>query len=646
MLLSTNRSTFPGVRGFGFEDPFLTAASAIIPDNLKTAFELCERVWTIQGTYRTAMERVLSYFITDLDLGDSQSEIKNWQDFLLNRLKIISATQEMLRDRQCYGNALASIFVPVKKLLRCPKCKSLFSLETVYRGSDFKFQWTKDLRFWASCPICKVGSGYRGEFELTGEQEVAHDSITLVRWNVKDFEILFDLGTGRKQFLWRIPETYKKQIRQGSLIHLEGVSIEVLEAIRNNCKFFKFEDDYIYHMAEPVLCGLQEKMQGWGLPRTLVNFGQVFAVQVLRRQNEAIGLDYVTPIRLITPSQQRTSTGQDYLLTADMGDFTNFLRQVIRRHRFDPTGYQVAPFAVQYQMLGGEAKQLAPVELLEYEEGQLLNNSGVPVELHRGTLQLQTLPVSLRLFESLWQPLVRDANDFLQWVVRRCADIMNWEPIKATWRSVRHLDDIQKQLLLAQFVASGDVSRSTMVEALGYDRSREQRRIMDETREQFENQRQLEEEMAQAGFAEQVAMGMVPGTGPAAMPPGGAMDPAMAQGGAAGAGPPPGGGTPGTMTPDGQMSPMMAELPVTQYLQTRGMAGPQSPEDVWQTAQVLADALLGRPEGIKDSELRKLKQADPVLHGAVRQAMDAKRSEAKKIGGSAVLAQQYGGGGM
>ncbi len=82
--------------------------------------------------------------------------------------------------------------------------------------------------------------------------------------------------------------------------------------------------------------------------------------------------------------------------------------------RRDPARWNVLPFPLQYQALGGDAQQLAPRDLLEQGMETLLNASGAAVELYRGSLQLQTAPVALRLFEADHGGLVRDYNAFLR----------------------------------------------------------------------------------------------------------------------------------------------------------------------------------------------------------------------------------------
>jgi hypothetical protein len=72
-------------------------------------------------------------------------------------------------------------------------------------------------------------------------------------------------------------------------------------------------------------------------------------------------------------------------------------------------------------------------------------------------------------------------------------------------------------------------------------------------------------------------------------------------------------------------------------------SAPQTPEDLMAAAETLAQQLLGMPEGVKDSELRKLKQKNEVLHSLVRSKMDKIRSDARMQGGAMLMGQQGAG---
>ena len=63
-----------------FPDPFLDVASQNMPTTMKNALWWSEYVWGVFGTYRMAMERIVSYFLTDIDVtGDvSDEEKKKW----------------------------------------------------------------------------------------------------------------------------------------------------------------------------------------------------------------------------------------------------------------------------------------------------------------------------------------------------------------------------------------------------------------------------------------------------------------------------------------------------------------------------------------------------------------------------------------
>ena len=70
-----------------------------------------------------------------------------------------------------------------------------------------------------------------------------------------------------------------------------------------------------------------------------------------------------------------------------------------------------------------------------------------------------------------------------------------------------------------------------------------------------------------------------------------------------------------------------------------------TPNDLQTAAEQLANELLGLPESVKDSELRKLKQFNPTLHSIVRAKMDDMRQKFRTQGGAMLQQQQFGGGG-
>ena len=628
------RSQFQSFGGMGsgtsYPDPFNDVASLSIPTNMRSALYWCEYIFSMFGTYRMAMERVISYFLTDVDILDSSDdETEKWTAFLNDTLDVKTVVQNNLRNRECYGNSFTSVVRPFVRFLTCPKCGYLAPLKEIHGNSHFKFNYKPgdpDKAFCATCPVCKVGSGYSGPWKIKDEDDDNEKKLKVKIWNPHEIEILHDTYTDEVAYLWRIPEDYKKQLRtaadsRGNLFMLERAPKEVLRAIANN-QIYRFNPDAVFHMKEPTLAGIYNR--GWGLPRIISNFRQIWYVQVLRRFNEAIALDYVIPFRIITPAPAQGKSGGglpiDPMSMYNGSDFRGQVNSMIRRRRKDPAGLQVLPFPVNFQMFGADANQLAPRDLLDQGMEQLLNDAGTPVELYNGSLQLQTAPVALRLFESTWHHLVHDANSFLAWLVRQVSQIMSWETVTAKLKRVTIADNLEKQLMAAQLMMSQQLSGGTVLSDLGYNWKKEQRNIADESRYQSELQTRTQEEMEQAGFAQQIAKGQ-----------GGAQqggDPSQGGGGA------PAGGA----APAGGMG-MGSGQPVTQYLSQMSPNVPQTPQDMMTVADSLAQELMGLPESVKNSELRKLKQYNQALHSMVKARMDEIRNQTKSQAGNQAMGQ-------
>jgi hypothetical protein len=616
----------------GFADPFNDIATTQMPTTMKSALWWSEYIWQIVGTYRTAMERIVSHFLTELEIGGEEvgdDEKKKYKEYLNDELGLLNFMSIALKDRLCYGNFFGSVIVPFRRYLQCPKTGDMYPLKVVY--NNFNFQFDAQFNFVATCPK----TGWRGPWHVVDKPKEESDRLILKRWNPHEIEILHDPYTDEVSYLWRIPEYYKRMVKEGNLFHLERVSKQVLQAIKQD-KLFRFYPDTIYHMREPTLAGI--RAMGWGLPRSLVNYRQLWYLQVLRRYNEAIALDYVIPFRLITPEVKAGGGGaggfamNDPMASYNMGDFRSQIRNMINRRRRDPAGWNTLPFPVKYQILGGEASQLAPTEMITQAYDTLLNESGVPVEFYQGSLTMQTGPVGIRLFESMHRGLVDDANKFAQWTVDAISKILSWQQIDCKLKPVTIADDMQKQMAALQLMMGQQLSGTSGLAAIGYDWETEQRRIADEARTQQEMQARMQEEAEQAGFAAEIAKGMNPtmqqqqGGQPGAAPAGGA-----------------GGGNP--TGPDAQSAMGAGQMPVSSYIQSMGPNVPVTPNDLEAAASQLAQELLGLPESVKDSELRKLKQFNPILHGRVRTKMDEMRNQLRSQGG-AMLQQQMASGQM
>ena len=616
-----------------FPDPFMDYASTVMPENIRDALRYCEFIFNSNSMIREAARRVISYFITDIevkgigdkDIGDD--ERGKYESFLNETLDIRTILHSVCLDFLCYGNSFTTLVVPFRRYLSCPKCYLDVPLKQVINNPSFSFKW-KMPDFSANCPRCK----YTGVWKRTDRRTNEADEVRIRRWPAVEMEIRYDPVRDNRDYLWRIPEDYRLQVRRGDPQILETVPWEIVEAIAAN-GFLLFDKGAIYHMYEPTLSGVRAR--GWGISRTLVNFRHAWYCQVLHRYNEAIALDYVIPFRVLTPQPQSSSLPEagDPLMNMDLGGLRGQVQGMLRKHRKDPAAWHFLSTPIQYQALGGEAKNLAPTDLLESGINNLLNGFGMPAELYRGTLNLQAALPAIRLFESSWYYLVHCMNGFLRKTTQDIGDAFGWEPAVCKLIKPSILDDVQLIMSKMQLMQSQQASQTGVLRSLGLDFKDEQRQIMQEQRFTQEEQAKMQEDMDQSSLMEQMAP---PVTDQLAQ---------QGQQGAEGQAPPGYGQPPAPGQGGGQAPPQGAAGMAAQGMSLATPTSPNqkvTPQDLQAKAQTLADQFLAMPESQRQSEMTKLKSQDPVIHSLVKQTIGNIRQQAQTAGARSIMQQQYG----
>jgi hypothetical protein len=616
-----------------FPDPFMDYASTVMPENIRDALRYCEFIFHSNSMIREAARRVLSYFITDIEIrglndkniGDDEKQ--KYISFLNDTLDIRSILHSVGLDFLCYGNSFTTLVIPFRRYLYCPECNLDVPLKQVINNPVFAYKW-KMPDFYANCPRCK----YTGVWKRVDRRTNEPEEVRVRRWPAFEMEVRYDPVRDNRDYLWRIPEDYRMQVRRGDPQVLETAPWEIVEAIASN-GFLLFDKKAVHHMYEPTLSGVRSR--GWGISRTLVNFRHAWYCQVLHRYNEAIALDYVIPFRVLTPAPQSSSLPEagDPLMNMDLGGLRGQVQAMLRKRRRDPASWHFLSTPVQYQMLGGEARNLAPTDLLESGVNMLLNGFGMPAELYRGTLSLQAALPAIRLFESSWQYLIHCLNNFLTETTKAIGDAFGWEP--ATCRLIKPtlLDDVQLIMSKMQLMQAQQVSQTGVLRSLGMDFKEEQRQILEEQRFVQEEQARIQKNMEDASMMEQMAPSVnmqfmqqqAQGGGQGGQAPAGAQPPP----GPAQSAPPPSG--PAGMAAQGMSiaTPTSPNQKVT-------------PQDLQAKADAIANQMLAMPEAQRQSEMTKLKSQDPVVHSLVKQTINNIRQQAQTQGARMIMQQQYG----
>jgi hypothetical protein len=106
------------------------------------------------------MDRVLSYFITDLEVSDvADDERDRWVKYLEETVDYRSVVHRAGVDMGVYGNSFVSVLPSFRRYLACPnqRCAMEAPLGVIQDNSHFQFQWS-NFQFIAKCPAC----GFKG----------------------------------------------------------------------------------------------------------------------------------------------------------------------------------------------------------------------------------------------------------------------------------------------------------------------------------------------------------------------------------------------------------------------------------------------------------------------------------------------------
>ena len=564
-----------------FPNPYADVSSAYMPENIKDAFDLTEFMAMTMPPFRAVIQRVVRYFLTSLEIhGASDTNRQKYEDFFSEQLHLMQQLGEIGEDVAIYGNAFVSLYLPFERMLTCPHCGLCVAADRTNYDFD-----PKTMKFTGICHKCKQKVVFKRDDRRSTDQS----KIRLIRWNPKRIDLRVHPVSGKTEYFYRLDERLVEHITSGQKddqFYINESSWEFIEAACANKsgteRKFKFKDDALYHFKMTTPAGVE--MRGWGMPPLLSNYKLAYYVQMMRRYDEAIAMDFIVPFRVIYPQTSPNQDGQDPLTLTSMRTFVAAMQKMVERKRKNLTDVQIAPYPIGYQMLGGEGKQLVPNEVFKEAQTELLNSLGYPAELYQGTLQLQAAPVALRVFEKHWQFLVDGFNDLINWTIKGVVRHLGWDRISGQLASVTLADDVERKALLLQSAAGQDISKTTAYKVFGINYIKEQKRI---AQEQMEIQAIQQKAMA-ASQATQMNGGYS----------------------------------------EGQDEGEEDGLP-----SIGGSQPGATPGDIWSQAGVLARQLvLQTPPTQVRGYLLKLKQTNPTLHSQVKQQMDDLRSQLRSQG--------------
>ena len=582
---------------------FLDYASTAVPQTFAELLDWSEYAFLATGDYKSLFERLYNYFITELKISSIDNAKKpmdeetanEWRQLLEDDLNWGEVAASMMLNLGVYGNDFISVYAPIRRFLDCPNCGLRIDMKTLAdtSGSDFGYRSGK---FTARCVGQKCRRENRGT-EIWSPHDLRSsrpEDFKIKQWPTREMIIHHYAWTDRTIIYWRIPEHYKRAVQSGDVETLAEADVNVLEAIEKNM-LFKFRDDRIFHAKEPTITGLQTR--GWGLPRSIFLNRQGWTLQLLRKNTQGLALDWVMPMKIVSPSAQAVPVGRGNSMSpsasVNQADFSRMFAKAVSSHRSNPTSWQAMQMPVDANILGGDANRLFPADMIRHAKDEFLDAGGFPVEMYRGTLTLQTAPVGLRLFEATNKSIPSILNRAVKFISGRVSELASRDPVVCKHERVSITDDLETLMMQTQMAMSGALAMSEPMRRMGVDYRDNARQTMRET--------EITQELQEAAQEEQIKRQQ--SNAAMATPPAGGADPA-----AGGAAPAEGG--------DPAANPMAGMLPSTGYVP------PMAPDQMEEAATALAQTLAGMDPMSRDRELKIIRDRYQTFHAIVRTRLE------------------------
>lgn len=493
----------PGVADLSFHNvsshgsPLFDFLTAFAPRKLKDLFRLCEYLYFNCSQIFAALQKFCTYPITEIVYDTTNEGLKTkYEDLHNKKLKTKRWLIKAAIDKFVYGNAFYSMYSPFVRFLRCPACRQLSNAGSV----SYKFR-LKKLSFSYQCASCRAKVD-AGPDDVVDKPITRPDKIAIIRWDPKLIDIDYNPITGHSEYYWTIPKEMKERVAKNNKHLIDSLPMEFLRAMRDD-KIFKFAENQVFHMKMDAPAGIEAQ---WGFPPLASTIKLFFYAAVLRKANEAIALDYVVPLRIISPKQ---STGNaDPLLTMNLATWTTEMKHSVKRWRRDPLHIMWSPVPAEVTHLGGQARALMTLGEVQAAEDNIIAAMGLPKEFIYGGFSAMGSGIQLRVLENQLVHQTGDLNDFLQWITDNAGRKLGWGPMPTELAPFRFIDDVQQKALLMQLNMVDPqggpwISKTTLGKPFDVDpieeRKKRKQEMLDDARAAAETQVELQKRQTELG---------------------------------------------------------------------------------------------------------------------------------------------------
>lgn len=444
-----------------------------------------------------AINKVVRYFAADISISAQKSPSQTDNDALQHTQQLMKQKYNLLQfiikageQLATMGNVFIYIMPVINRTLCCPQCNFSVNIQAVKNRVDY----TWDGQFHGTCPACGKKITYKIVDKVTSD--LYGRKIKMLCYSPRDVQLKFNQLTGEYTYLYKMPPHIKTAIISGDPVYLRNTPKVFLKGAFTT-DYIQFPSDKFLHLRTSTLTSMDRFYKGWGTPLFLSSFGNVLRLAYLDKFNQAVATDFIAPIRLLSPPPQNLMAGQDPMRQPISGfAVKQFLFDAIKGVRDNPSQWVVSPFPVNYQMLGGQAKQLAPVQLMQWYQDRILQDMAIPVQLRQTSFQAVAQSMGLRMFQRQWIHFTNDLQKALIWCADKICQAHLLDKVTVRLDKTSFVeDDMHKQTILSM-AGSGMISGDTVLKTVGLD-------FQEEAAKKRQEDQELSEESIKAQSSQQ-----------------------------------------------------------------------------------------------------------------------------------------------
>lgn len=562
-----------------YPSPFFDLSRTYLPRTIKETFDWCAYYYLTNPVINGVCSKLAAYAITDMVFAETPEGAVYKRIF--DRLNMRTVLVEHNLDRSCFGNALITVFFPFIKMLTCPSCEHVEAAETA------KWKW-KGGKFLITCNKCRE-SGYARARDVTTKAE---SKVRIIKWNPRLITIRRNDSTGRCRYFYEMPKYLRNEIMQGVRSTIIDTPQAYLDALLDN-KAIEIDSGKIFHSRRPSISRDPED-DAWGIPLILPVLKDIFLVQILKKSQEAVAMEYVLPLRSLYPDVR--ADGNNVYSNINLKDWQESVVKQVKQWKKDPSHIAVMPVPVGQQTMGGTGRQMLLHQEVRFYNDTIVSGMGVPTGFYYGEAMYSGASVNMRALENEFIANRQDMEHLVEFIVDKLAEWLSIAPSPVKFLPFKMADDMPRKQFLFNLAAQGFISREAFLSELDFSFKKENEAIIKE----MEALTGRATAQAKSQAAAQAVMAANQPQQPA---------------------PPPQMGAPAQAGPPMPAPAAQQGLPIAQGQVTRDtMFNPQM--DIGQAAEGIANQLRSLPEVNKYQALASLRRSNPDLYSLVNQSLN------------------------